>query len=256
MTLFKTILAGLLLLVTGLAPAQSPVSDGAGKNVLIASQVGRDGEWLSYREAYRIMLPFEKYGKAKNFLQNYYQLSPKDKSASTETLSLSLTLQSKSVRLNLPLDMTGRTILPLLKLAYDENAELILNQKINQFSFRSRVAIVLRPDGVYEASDLREACDQALSYQNYLDTSVLKGRKCVGVRFVYSKKQSESVVEFRPADRNTKTLTVSDGAAFWGQASENFTTMTYLFSAWPEKGQIITRNAPIAISPQFDLNNN
>ena len=250
MTLFKTILAGLLLLVTGLAPAQSPVSDGAGKNVLIASQVGRDGEWLSYREAYRIMLPFEKYGKAKNFLQNYYQLSPKDKSASTETLSL--TLQSKSVRLNLPLDMTGRTILPLLKLAYDENAELILNQKINQFSFRSRIAIVVRPDGVYETSDLREACEQALSYQNYLDASVLKGRKCVGVRFVYARKHRDSVVEFRPADRNAKALPVSEGAAFWGQDSENFTTMTYLFSAWPEKGQIITRNAPIAISAQFD----
>ena len=254
MTLFKFILAGLLLLVTGFVPAQTLTTDGAGKNVPIASQVAHDGEWLSYRDAYRIMLPFEKYGKAKNFLQNYYQVTPKDMGTSTDALSL--TLQSKTVRLNLPLDITGRTVLPLLKLAYDENAELILNQKINQFSFRSRVAIVLRPDGVYEASDLREACDQALSYQNYLDASVLKGRKCLGVRFVYSKKQSESVVEFRPADRNTKTLTVSDGAAFWGQASENFTTMTYLFSAWPEKGQIITRNAPIAISPQFDLNNN
>ena len=237
-------------MVTGLAPAQSPVSDGAGKNVLIASQVGRDGEWLSYRDAYRIMLPFEKYGKAKNFLQNYYQLSPKDKGASTDTLSL--TLQSKSVRLNLPLDMTGRTILPLLKLAYDENAELILNHKINQFSFRSRIAIVVRPDGVYESADLREACEQALSYQNYLDASVLKGRKCVGVRFVYTKKHRDSVVEFRPADRNAKALPVSDGAAFWGQDDENFMTMTYFFSAWPEKGQIITRNAPIAISAQFD----
>ena len=127
MTLFKIILAGLLLLVTGIAPAQLPA---AGKNVSIASQAVKEGEWLSYRDAYRIMLPFEKYGKAKNFLQNYYQVSPKDKSSSTDALSL--TLQSKSVRLNLPLDVTGRTILPLLKLAYDENAELILNQKIDQ----------------------------------------------------------------------------------------------------------------------------
>lgn len=247
MTLFKIILAGLLLLVTGIAPAQLPA---AGKNVSIASQAVKEGEWLSYRDAYRIMLPFEKYGKAKNFLQNYYQVSPKDKSSSTDALSL--TLQSKSVRLNLPLDVTGRTILPLLKLAYDENAELILNQKIDQFSFRSRIAIVVRADGVYETSDLREACEQALSYQNYLDASVLRGRKCVGVRFVYAKKQAESIVEFRAADRNPKALPISEGAAFWGQAPENFTTMTYLFSVWPEKGQIITRNAPIAISAQFD----
>lgn len=259
MTLFNFILTGTLLLVTGLASAQMPASDAAGrnvagKNVATESQIAREGEWLSYRDAYRVMLPFEKYGKAKNFLQNYYQVSPKDRSLSSNALQL--TLQSKSVRLNLPLDATGRTILPLLKLAYDENAELILNQKINQFSFRSRVAIVARADGVYETADLREACEQALAYQNYLDASVLRGRKCVGVRFVYNKKQTEAVVEFRQADRNAKALPVAEGAAFWGQPADNLTTMTYLFSAWPEKGQIITRNAPVAISAQFDLPSN
>ena len=113
-------------------------------------------------------------------------------------------------------------------------------------------AIVVRPDGVYESSDLREACEQMLSYQNYLDASVLRGRKCVGVRFVYPKKHANSVVEFRQADRTVKALPMSDGVAIWGQENENFTIMTYLFSAWPEKGQIISRSAPIAISAQFD----
>ena len=250
MILLKYILAGLLLLVTGLAPAQMPASDVAGKNVSIEPQVVAEGEWLSYRDAYRVMLPFEKYGKPKNFIQNYYQLNPKDKNAPIDGLRLSL--QSKSMRLNLPLDIAGRTVLPLLKLAYDENAELVLNQKVNQFLFRSRISIAIRADGAYETADLREACEQALAYQNYLDTSVLRGRKCVGVRFVYAKKNTEALVEFRQAAGVIKALAVKMGAAFWGEDNENFTTMTYLFSAWPEKGQIVTRTAPIAISAQFE----
>jgi hypothetical protein len=254
MTLFTNILAGLLLLVTGLSVAQTSASEVAGKSVPILSQAAREGDWLSYRDAYRSMLPFEKYGKAKNLLQNHYQISPKDKSGSTDAVSL--ILQSKSIRLNLSLDATGRTVLPLLKLAYDENAELVLtqkmNQKVNQFRFRSRISIVVRPDGVYETSDLREACEQALAYQNYLDASVLRGRKCVGVRFVYPKNNLETVVEFRQATGNAQALPVHDGAAFWGESNENFRTMTYLFSSWPEKGQVVTRSAPIVISAQFD----
>jgi hypothetical protein len=250
MILSNYILAGLLLLVTGLTAAQVPASDVVSKNGAIESQAVTEGEWLSYRDAYRVMLPFEKYGKPKNFIQNYYQLSPKEKTSSLDGLRLSL--RSKSMRLNLPLDILGRTTLPLLKLAYDENAELLLNQKVNQFLFRSRISIAVRADGAYETADLREACEQALAYQNYLDASVLRGKKCVGVHFVYAKKNTEVVVEFRQVAAIAKPLAVKMGAAFLGVDSENFTTVTYLFSAWPEKGQIITRNAPIAISAQFE----
>lgn len=250
MILFNYILAGLLLLGTGFAAAQVPAGDGAGKNVIIESADAREGEWISYRDAYRAMLTFEKYGKPKNFLQNHFQLSPKDKSGVSNVLRLNL--QSKSSRLNLPLDATGRTVLPLLKTAYDENAELILNQKVNQFLFRSRISILVRADGLYETSDLHEACAQALAYQNYLDASVLRGKKCVGVRFVYPKNSLDAVVELRQGARYTQVLPTTIGAAFWDELNESFKTMTYLFSGWSEKGQVITRNAPIAISAQFD----
>lgn len=254
MTLFTNILAGLLLLVTGFSVAQTPASEVAGKSVSTVSQAAREAEWFSYRDAYRAMLPFEKYGKAKNLLQNHYQISSRDKSGVTDPVGL--ILQSKSIRLNLSLDATGRTVLPLLKQAYDENAELVLtqkmNQKVNQFLFRSRISIMIRNDGIYEAADLREACEQAFAYQNYLDAGVLRGKKCVGVRFVYLKNSLETVVEFRHGAGSAQALPVQDSAAFWGESNENFRTMTYLFSSWPEKGQVVTRSAPIVISAQFD----
>jgi hypothetical protein len=250
MILIRLIWAIFLLLAAGGAAAQVPVSDIAGKNVVIGASIARDGEWLSYRDAYRIMLPFEKYGKPKNLIQNHYQISPKDKSAATEALRLSL--MSKSSRLSLPLDATGRTVLPLLKAAYDENAELILNQTVSRYQFHARISIVTRADGTYESEDLRAACEQLLAYQNYLGSGVLSGKKCIGVRFVYAIKTQETLVEVRAAERGTQVLPVVDGPAFWDESGNNFKIATYMFARWPEKSQVITVNAPIAISAQFE----
>ncbi|MDO8701604.1 MAG: hypothetical protein Q7J77_04185, partial [Undibacterium sp.] len=177
MTSPKYILAVLMLLAAGFAAAHAAVNDTVNE-----AASANDSEWFSYRDAYKAMLWFEKYGKPKHLIQNHYQISPKDKSVSMETVRLSLV--SKSSRLNLPLDATGRTVLPMLKAAYDDNAELILNQKANQYQFRPRASIVIRTDGVYEAADLRAACEQLLAYQNYLGSDVSRGKKCTGVRFV------------------------------------------------------------------------
>lgn len=250
MILSKYILAGLLLLDTGLTTAQVPAGSIAGKNVLVESQNGVEDEWLSYRDAYRTMLAFEKYGRAKNLLQNHYQISAKDKTAAIETLQLSLV--SKSTRLNLPLDATGRTVLPLLKAAYDDNAELMLNQKVNRYQFRARVSILIRPDGIYEASDLRAACEQLLAYQNTLGNDGIRGKKCSGVRFVYAKKSLDTLVELRNSERAVQALPVMDGAAFWDESNDNFKTVNYVFSNGSEKMQLVTRSAPIAISAQFN----
>ena len=75
-----------------------------------ASQPGA-GEWLSYRDAYRAMVVFEKYGKPKNLIQQHLQVLPNEKNVSLEGLELSL--NGKSTRLSLPLDPTGRAVFPL-----------------------------------------------------------------------------------------------------------------------------------------------
>src|SRR3954471_17370879 len=95
------------------------------------AQAAGEGEWVSYRDAYRAMLWFEKYSKPKNFLQNHYQVMPNEKGVATDGLRLSL--NGKSTQLNLPLDPLGRAVFPLLKSAYDENATLRLSGKLSQY---------------------------------------------------------------------------------------------------------------------------
>ena len=250
MARLNSLLAGLLLMMAGFSAAQQPPSEVAGKHGTSEPALGKEVEWLSYRDAYRSMLRFEKYGKAKSFLQNHFQISPKDKTVATDALRLDLI--SKSSRLHLSLDATGRTALPLLKTAYDENAELLLNQKVNQFQFRPRVSILIRTDGVYESTDLREACEQALAYQHFLDAALLRGKKCLGVRFVYPKKNQDAIVEIRHGARIFTVLPMLDGAAFWDETNERFKTATYLFSNIQDKTQLVTRSAPIAIAALFD----
>src|SRR5471030_1636542 len=113
-----------------------------------------DSDWLSYRDAYRQMIVFEKYGKPKQFLQNHYRIRGRDRDSTIDGLRLSL--NSKSVHLALPLDALGRIVFPFSKAAYDDNAELDINRKADQFQFGPWVSIVTRTDG-YPRAELELA---------------------------------------------------------------------------------------------------
>lgn len=227
------------------------------------------GEWISYRDAYRAMLWFEKYGQPKHLIQAHFRLAQSAAMASgtlanatqvATALPAQLTLTGKSVRVNLLLDETGRTHLPMLKVAYDENAELQLPQKIPDLYFAAEISIVIRADGIYDLNDLRTACQQVLAYQNWRDATFLRGKKCSGVRFVYAKKNAPSTLALRKADPALSAaaaappaLSLSDGAAFW-HASEApvFRVANVMFAALPEKAQVLTPSAPLAISALFE----
>ena len=206
-----------------------------------------EGHWVSYRDAYRAMVVFEKYGKAKHLIQNHFQVMPKDKAVAPEGLHLSLV--GKNTSLNLPLDATGRTVFPLLKAAYDDNAALVLNHKVSQYLFRPRVSILVRPDGVYEAGDLRAACEQALAYQRSIDRS-LRASGCVGVRFVFPRGATDPGVRVRKGEGDA--LSTADGPAFQGDPYEGFTVVSYRFGAAAAKSHVVTQNAPLAINPVYE----
>jgi len=203
-----------------------------------------DAEWISYRDAYRSMVLFEKYGKAKHLIQQQLQVVPRDKSVAPD--GLQLTLQGKRTRLNLPLDATGRAVFPLLKEAYDDNASLVLNGKGGQFLFRPRVSLVVRPDGVYEAAELRAACEQALAYQRQVEPG-MRASRCTGVRFVFARTVIEPGVRLRKGEG--PALPPVDGAAFAGDAYEGFRVVNYTFGEARE--QVVTQNVPLAISPLY-----
>jgi hypothetical protein len=211
--------------------------------------VAQAQEWVgNYRDAYRELIRFEKYGKAKNFIQYQLQLAPRERTGTLD--GVRLTLAGKSLALDLPLDAAGRTSLPLQKAAYDENAELTVNGKAAQFATRTRVSIAPRADGTYDAQDLRAACEQALGFLRYRDEAAYRERKCVGVRFAYARAGAEPVVQVRQG--GAKTLPVQDGGAYPGDAGAQFRTVTYRFDGWPDKGQVVTQGAPAVIAPLIE----
>jgi hypothetical protein len=230
-------LFAVLLLAANVAVAQAP-----------------DGEWLSYRDAYRAMVVFEKYGGPKHLIQSHFQVTPRAKAVSLDGLRLSLV--GKSTQLNLPLDPLGRAVFPLLKAAYDENAALVLNRKLGQFVLRPRVSVLVRPDGVYEAAELRAACGQALNFARYADASA-RSLNCAGVRFGFARKVGTPAVRVRDGGDGrdgslAPALPVSEGAIFADDPDDGFRTVLYRFGATPARGQLVTQDAPLAIAPVFE----
>jgi hypothetical protein len=208
-----------------------------------AAAQAHDGDAVSYRDAYRAMVVFEKYGGPKNLLLSQLQVVPRERGAVAE--GLQLLLSGKSTQLNLPLDPLGRTVFPLQKAAYDENAALILNRKGGGFTLRQQVSIALRPDGVYDVAELRAACAQALAYARYVDASQ-RSRQCAGVRFVFPKK-AEGGARLRRPDSHEQLLPLATG-----DADDGLPTASYRFAPGAERGQVATFNAPLAILPLFE----
>ncbi|MYM80885.1 hypothetical protein GTP44_02770 [Duganella sp. FT50W] len=202
-----------------------------------------DSDWIAYRDAYRQMIWFEKYGKPKQFLQNHYRLRPRDKNVTLDGVRLTLT--TKTTQTSLTLDALGRATFPFSRAAYDDNAELVVSRKAGQFSAGPWVSIVTRPDGIYSSADLRTACDQLLAYLRYAGED--QGKSCAGVQFIY--RRGEAVqVRFQAADGALMALAPKEGPAFSGDAVQNFRVIGYRFAALPEVGQVITSGTPLAIT--------
>lgn len=214
----------------------------------VAAAQAQDGEWVSYRDAYRAMVVFEKYGRPKHLIQSQLQVMPREKGVPVAGLRLALV--GKSTRLNLPLDGAGRTVFPLLKAAYDDNAALVLNRKAGQYVLRPRVSLVVRPDGIYEAAELRAACDQALAFARYADASA-RSLTCAGVRFGYAGTGGAPVVRVR-SGAAAAALPAATGALFPDDPDDGFQTVLYRFGETPARGQVVTQEAPLAIVPVFE----
>jgi hypothetical protein len=211
----------------------------------LAGGVASAADWASYRDTYRSMVVFEKYGGPKNLIQNLVQVVP----SSGDTEALDLTLTGKATNLKLALDPLGRTVFPLLKAAYDENAVLQVSRKDLNFTLRARVSVNVRADGVYDYAELRAACEQALGFARHVDSGA-RSRQCAGVRFVFEKKGIPAV-RVRKADGTVAPLAVVNGPAFDGDTEGAFPTVTYRF-AGAERSQVSTISAPVAIAPLFE----
>lgn len=207
------------------------------------AQEGSD--WTAYRDAYRHMIWFEKYGKSKQWLQQHLRLRARDASVSTD--GLRLTLHGKDAQLALPLDALGRAVFPFSKAAYDDNAELSWNRKPGQITSSAWVSIVTRPDGAYAAADLRAACEQFLAYARYAGGAGAGGKRCAGVQFAYARTDAAQV-RYQGGDGAALPLAAQEGPAFPGDAVGVFRIFAYRFSAHPDGGQVLTSGTPLAIA--------
>lgn len=208
-------------------------------------------EWLSYRDAYRAMIVFEKYGRPKNYVQNQIQLVPARKGVLPDTLQLSLQLKGSTVQL--PLDAIGRAVFPVLKVAFDENAPLLIEGGAGPVNFRARVSIVTRADGVYDSAELRAACAQALDFQRYADASA-RGSVCVGVRFVYPLAGPAPQLGLRAngAAAGTALLPVTSGTAFPGDEHGAYRVVNLRFAEHGAGAQVLASGMPLAIAPLIE----
>lgn len=222
------------------------------------------GEWVNYRDAYRAMVLFDKYGGPKNLLNNHLQVVPRQKGVLGPDVQL--LMKGGTVQSGLALDALGRTTLPLLKAAYDQNAVLSPSRSLGGFTVKPRVSLAPRAEGAigaYNVTELIAACEQALDFARYTDSS-LRGRQCVGVRLVFPKEGEAASVHLRLGG-NMVALEPTRGAAFAGDVDDDFPVVTYRFAQAPVKGaalhlittrlanaKVLTYNAPVAIVPLFE----
>lgn len=235
------------LILAGAAGAV--LADDGARRVIPLEEAVPDAEWVSYREAYKQMIRFEKYGKPKNLIQSHYQAVPRDRSISLDGVRLAVS--GASTHLELALDPAGRATFPLLKSAYDDNARVLLNRKAGLFALQPRISIALRADGIYDTTELQAACEQALDYLRYIGKPGSQEMRCVGVRFSYARNAAGISIRFRSAERSTVPITLEEASAFPDDAAPVMKTATYRFADWPEKGQVVTQSAPAAIAPVF-----
>lgn len=204
-----------------------------------------NGDWVSYRDAYRAMVVFEKYGGPKSLLQQQLQVLPR--TPGVDAAGVQLLVVGKTSQGRFPLDATLRTVFPLARAAYDDNAVLQLSRPLGPFAVRPQVSLALRPDNLYDSDELRRGCDQALAYVR--DLALLTARRCVGVRFVFGKGSAAAPVLLRAGVETA--LAATPAAPFAGDGDATFPVVTYRF-AGAERVQLSTASAPLAITPLFD----
>ena len=201
--------------------------------------------WTSYRDAYRAMVVFEKYGKPKNYIQHHLQVMPREKGVGLE--GVQLTVQGKTRQLVLTPDPLGRVVFPFLKAAYDENAALVVNRSLSDYVLRPRISIAPRPDGQYDTSELRAACEQALAWQRHIDASA-SARKCVGVRFAFHGAAEHPQLRLKTRSAGDTVMQAKRGAAFSDDPNESFRVVNYRFADSTLQGQLVTTDVPLAIA--------
>ena len=236
-----------------LAAALIPLACAAADVPQVTISAQRDAEWASYRQAYKISASYEYHTRTRPLIQAHMQVRPLEPGTRLEGLRLQLA--SESMTVDVPVDDIGRSTLPMLKKAYDEDGVLRLNRQKGYYRFSGRYSIRDRHDGVYSVAQLREACEQVLSAQRASGSLFrLMGKKCAGIRFIYPLADSGATVNYRAADGSTSTgaIAAADAEPFESGALGLYKVAIFRFGAWPAQGDVIAAARPLAIGTVYE----
>ena len=235
--------------VRAAAPAAPEPSASESQHVEVQGPL--DAEWSSYRRAYGASAFFERFTRTRPLIQAQMQVRPVAPDASLSDLNLSLV--GAKTRLEIPVDAMGLADVPQLKAAYDEDAVLRLNRPKGLYWFAGRYTIKPRADGVYDAALLRDACEQLIDAQR---ASGYRGRlffkKCVGIKFVYSRGDAAAAVDFKGADGQLKALVPIEAHPFEDDSMGLYSVVVYRFADLPKAGRLVPRTAPMAIGTLYE----
>lgn len=211
----------------------------------------RDAEWGSYRHAYKASAFFAFFTRTRPLIQAHMQIRPREPGIRLEGLKVQLA--SESMTLDIPVDALGRSTLPMLKIAYDQDAVLRLNRQKGHYRFSGRYSIKERDDGVYSMAALREACEQVLSAQRASGYMFrLIGKKCAGVRFIYPLADSHAAVDLRGPNGQNTAIAAADAEPFESGALGTYKGAVVRFGSWPAAGDVIAAKRPLAIGTLYE----
>ena len=232
------------------APVAAPVAVPAPDPRVYVS-ADRDSEWNSYRHAYKAAAYFATFTRTRPLIQAHMQIRLIDQNASLE--GLTIRLQGEHTDMMLPVDAIGRSVLPMLKEPYQDDAVLRLNRRKGSYYFSGRYSVRERDDGVYQANELRAACEQLIGAQRASGYRIrLIGKRCAGIRFVYPLNEAASPVSVQAPGAAPAVLALVDGPPFEGPAQVNYKVAVYRFADWPAQGQVLAARRPLAIGTVYE----
>ncbi len=210
----------------------------------------RDAEWASYRHAYKAANMFEKHTRTRPLIQAHMQIVPKREGLSVAGMRIQLA--GETVTQDIAVDAIGRSTLPMLKAAYDEDAVLRLNRQKGNFRFTGRYSIRENDSGVYGAARLRAACEELIDAQRDSGSRIrLLGKKCAGVRFIFAPASAPGVT-FRDDKGTASSIAALDATPFDNTPMGMYKVVTYRFDAWPAQGEVVTAQRPLFIGTHYE----
>lgn len=237
-----------MLMAAALWPAAALAADEPVQRVVINAV--RDQE-CSYRYAYRAAAFFARFTATRPLIQVHMQVRPFAPETTLDGLSLQLV--GEKTDLAIAVDTMGRSTIPLIKQAYDEDAVLWLNRPRGSYYFSGRYSIKERDDGVYAAADLRAACEQLIDAQRSSGYRFrLFGKKCAGVKIAYALNDDAAGAEFKNDAIAGAALPGSVAHPFEDGSMGLYKIVTYRFADWPADGVITTTSKPIAIGTLYE----